>query len=448
VKKSLVIIFLIVSCLAFGDTIVATSASQADVQTAINAASAGDTVILPASGSSTWTTYCTISAAITIDGNSSTLTAGAVMTYGFFYYQSFTSTALTRITNFTFDLVNNNNGAALAFTSGLSLTNFRLDNNTFQHGGRLMELRGVKGVIDNNDFYNMSTGMLFGTSDALFVEDNNFVIDGDWNGGTTNDQFIDTNNGGKLVIRYNNFDTTALPVGFTGTCWTIQTHGNAAAGTTYGYWQAEATARRGQSVVEIYENTLNGKNITRLATLRGSANLVYNNSITSSTASPVLHMYEEEQYESQFDPLRTAWPAEDQVHNSFFWGNTFNGAAQDSDDFSVAAGSVDYIQEDRDYFLHRPATLAEGMSLGIETFTGANGASGSHPTDGDPHPTEGTMQFTADVENAYYGYTAYTYPHPLRTGADTPNVVMVLVSVVFGVVSLGLITAGMFLLEV
>ena len=65
-------------------------------------------------------------------------------------------------------------------------------------------------------------------------------------------------------------------------------------------------------------------------------------------------------------------------------------------------GSGDYIQKDRDYFLHRPATTGEGMSLGKETFTGLNGASSTYPTDGDTYPTEGTMEFTADIEQASF----------------------------------------------
>jgi len=46
-----------------------------------------------------------------------------------------------------------------------------------------------------------------------------------------------------------------------------------------------------------------------------------------------------------------------------------------------------------------------------------NGASDTAPTDGVTYSNYGTMYFTADVENAYYGYTPYTYPHPL-TGDD------------------------------
>lgn len=71
-KRLLIAIFLIVSCLAFGDTIVADSNSLADVQTAINSASPGDTVQIPAGGGSvTWgagATYLSVNKAITVEG--------------------------------------------------------------------------------------------------------------------------------------------------------------------------------------------------------------------------------------------------------------------------------------------------------------------------------------------------------------------------------------------
>jgi hypothetical protein len=417
---------------SFGETISVAkygdgTPSRANALAAYNAASAGDTVQFPASGAATWSDTLEVSKAITIDGNGTTLTGGVVMSHGFFYLKDFTSTELVRITNFTFNLNSTSGGDALFF-SGLDLTKLRIDHNTFRHGTNAMEVRGCRGVIDHNAFYNCFTMIRFsagtraqadaswvsmaaGTSDALFIEDNDFIIDADWTG-TVNDQMIDTYNGGKLVVRYNTFDTTNLPAGFPSSiCWTIQTHGSAPGGEAYGYWQKSSTTRRGQSVVEIYGNTMTGKKLARLATLRGSVNLVYNNSINSSTSPNIVYMFEEENTTPEWDPLRTSWPAEDQVHNTFIWGNTSNGVAQTAS--QIGSYDENWIRKDRDYFLHRPATIGEGMTLGKEVFTGANGASGTYPTDGVTYPTQGTMTFIPGVENAYYGYTAYAYPHPL-----------------------------------
>ncbi len=434
-----------------GTTNTAATCQYPDVVAAITTSDAGDTLVVPA-GSATWTESATVSKAITISGTGVTLTASGTLTNGFFRLYNLTSTDLVRITRFTFDLNDADGGSAIGFAT-LSLTKLRIDHNTVHHGSTAMEVVGCKGVIDNNYFYNPYRAILFsagtraqadaswesmaaGTGDALFIEDNHFIFDADWDSGTGNDNTIDTYNGGKLVVRYNTFDSTNIPAGFTSICWTIQIHGSAAAGTDTGYWQNEAAARRGQSVVEIYGNTMTGKNLGRLATIRGSASLVWGNSINSLTYSTTLEMYEEECYEAQWVPLRTSWPAEDQVHNTFIWGNTFNGEAQAAGNISVGEESVDFIQQDRDYFLHRPATVGEGMTLGIETFTGDNGASGTNPTDGDPYPNHGTMEFTADVENAYYGYTPYTYPHPLRgEGGDGQTSRNTTTSIALGILS-------------
>jgi hypothetical protein len=108
-----------------------------------------------------------------------------------------------------------------------------------------------------------------------------------------------------------------------------------------------------------------------------------------------------------------------------------SGSAQSSNSFASEA----FVVLNRDYFQHRPATIGEGMTLGISKFwqnsdcvandnpheccsgvgTGncLNGASDTYPTDGDTYPNYGTMYFVEDVENAYYGYTPYG-THPLR----------------------------------
>lgn len=426
-------------------TIVADSNSQADVQTAVTAATAGDTVIVPTtpSAGATWSSTVEVTKALTISGTGVTLTAGVEMTYGFFHLKDIVSDALVRITGFTFDNVTAlAAGGVSIYFSGLSLTQLRIDHNTFHHGRRNMEIIGCKGLIDNNYFYN-GNGMIYftagtraqadaswvsmaaGTSDALFIEDNHFIYDANWTGTNGNDLVLDTYNGGKLVVRYNTVSFDDIPASWTDQAWCFQTHGSARGGAAIGYWQADATARRGQSVVEIYNNTVTGKNLARLVSLRGSANLVHDNSISSVTYGTFVYMYEEEQYEAQWSPLRTAWPAEDQIHNTFFWNNTFNGSAQAAENFVVGEESVAYIVQDRDYFLHRPATTGEGMTLGIETFTGANGGTNTYPTNGVVYATLGSMAFVADVENAYYGYVPYTYPHPLQGGAPTGPWVMI-----------------------
>lgn len=422
------------------------SMSVANFNSALTAASAGDTILFDGTNA-TWSETATVGKAVTVNGNGTKLTAGATLSSGFFNITGFTDESNTmRITGFELDLVDHT-GRGI-YVNSVTLSNLRIDSNTFYFGSVQIEVGGSFGVIDNNVFYNGASAIYYtagttaqanaswdsmsaGTSSAMFIEYNIFYLDGDWPGGSHGNG-IDTHNGGKLVIRHNEWDYDNW--GEATTAYTIQTHGNAAGGlpATQGYWESGDGARRGQSVVEIYSNYMHGTRIDFMATIRGSANLIYNNIHTDETGGTSrIYMYEEEQWgATNWDPLRAEWPAEDQIHNTFIWGNTFDdGTAQSISNIALSdidasctgsdspypcctgsgAGTCnEFVVQDRDFFLHRPATTGEGMTLGIETFTSANGAAGTHPTDGDPYTDEGTMEFTADVENAYYGYSPYT----------------------------------------
>jgi hypothetical protein len=409
------------------------TASKANFESAYADASDGDTIQFPASGSATWSATMTISKAITIDGNGTTLTAGTPLGSGLFSIASITNaTQLLRITDFVFNL-QTQSGSGHAISSALNsqtvdVGHLRIDNNLFILGGLVMEIGGCNGVIDGNVFSNSLAAiethsgsvwqadeswedMSAGTASAMFIEDNLFIDDANYPG-AANQPKVDGYNGGKVVIRYNTFDFTGNPLCPDDTAYTIGLHGSAAGGVANGYWQIGTGGRRAHSVIEVYHNTMTGARIDFLYSARGSASLVWSNSLigtSNGTGNERITLREEEQVEVQWDPLRTAWPAEDQVHNSHFWGNTFDGYAQVAANVFVYEDSADYIQLGRDYWTNAPAA-----SGGYEYFTGANGASGSHPTDGDPHPTLGTMAFSETGANAYYGYVPYLYPHPLR----------------------------------
>lgn len=407
---------------------VASPPTLANAQIAYNAAAtSGDTIVFPLNGAATWnSTLTNNSKAVTIDGNGTTLTAGATLPNGFFYVTGFTSSSLMRITGFTFNSGSINTGNhALKILNSVTLTQLRVDHNTFKHGEIQVEVGGSIGVFDHNTFQNGRSSVYYtagsraqadaawvsmaaGTANALFFEDNTFLYDAGWLGANENNACFDTYNGGKIVIRHNSFIGTNVPASWTGPLGVLELHGNAGAGAPIAYWEADSSARRGQSIVEIYNNTVNAKRVDQLAKLRGSSSLVYSNTLDTTAFNPYLVMYEEEQYEAEWVPNRTAWPAEDQVHNSFFWNNTLRlNGVPNTDYISIPATSTDYIQLNRDYFMHAPQS-----SGGSESFTGANGASGSHPTDGSPYPTLGTMTFSALGANAYYPYTPYTYPYP------------------------------------
>lgn len=406
------------------------TASITNATAAYNAASNGDTIVFPQNGSGTWASSLSISKVLFLNGNGTTLVSSTPLLNGFFYFTGLVTTDLVRVANFTFNAIDFSATArCLYFTENgtLSLTNLRVDHNNFHYGYEQIGVGGCLGVFDHNNFYNSRKAISFtagdslqanaswvsmaaGTSGALFIETNNFIDNANYPA-TYGQEKIGTYNGGKLVVRYNDFDFDNI-VNLVGTASTILTHGSAAGGlaATSGYWQEGKGARRGQSVVEVYNNNAHGPRVDYMAVFRGSANLVYNNTLDTATFQPRIYVYEEEQYEtSNWSPLRTAWPAEDQVHNTFLWNNTLRlNGVPNTGYFEVAASSTGYIQPNRDYFLHAPEA-----SGGFEYFSGLNGASNTYPTDGSTYPTSGTMLFSTTGANAYYGYVPFTYPHPL-----------------------------------
>jgi len=429
------------------DTHTADSCSLADVTTAYNASSDGDILAVPA-GNCTWSSALTIGKALSTLGAGSgvggtKLTASGAMSSGFFNITGFTSSNLMRISGFYFEMTNWTPATAINVSS-ITDDNVRIDHNTFNQGSHAILFYNPLGVIDHNTFYNSdltieySSGsranadaswvsMAVGTANATFIEDNHFIDDANYTG-TYFDERVGTFNGGKLVVRHNHFDSTQSA--YEGQAIGIMTHGSAAGGCSNGYWQITGLGgdcRRGQSVVEIYENLIEGKRIDYPVVVRGSANLIYNNTTISASAGASRIAMSEEEYTvgSNWSPLRTAWPAEDQVHNTFIWGNTFDGEALTSENLLVEPSET-YIELNRDYFLHAPCGASDTTdgygntcTHGKETFTGANGASSSYPTDGSTYPTLGTMQFVGTGDNAYYGYNPYTYPHPLALAQYT-----------------------------
>jgi chitodextrinase len=433
-------------------TVTATTCSRADVLTAITQAAIGDTVIVPA-GNCTWSSAIEVSKAVSIIGAGSgaggtKLTATGSLPDGFFYIHDVASSALMRISGFYFDLVDWTPPFALKMFRNNALDHVRIDHNTFNQGGvAQIEINGSKGVIDNNYFHNGNKAVSFsagsraqadaswasmipGTGDALFIEDNNFVDDAGYIGPYGQEK-IGTYNGGKLVIRNNNFDATAYPLvdprdGTVLTFTPFMAHGSACGGCnaqSKGYWEtAGSDARRGQSIIEVYDNKMSGKRIDFPVAVRGSSNLIYNNAFTISTTWQNYIALAEEEYGASngWVPERTNWPAEDQVHNTFIWNNTRNGVQLNASNISITP-DPSKIQLDRDYFLHAPqATGGREVFICKDGVTQCNGASSSAPTDDATYQTLGTMAFVSNAPNAYYPYSAYAYPHPLtKVALDT-----------------------------
>ena len=282
----------------YADTHTAASCSAAHIQTAIDAASDGDIVVVPA-GTCAWTSV--VVADLTAGGGRSLTIQGAgigqTIISDTINVQSVIPLTITtapgksfRLTGFTFDGANQypNDTCSFSFPTSLchdgmvflggTSTSIRVDHNAFVNvQKRALYLDGaMHGVVDHNSFIKSSattsvqtitqfgdhigawaepTGL--GGSNFVFYEDNSF----DYNLSTQFDSAFDAGGGARFVIRHNAFKGTAVG-------W----HGTGSGGY-----------RRGTRAFEVYSNTFTpadsrgtsyavGQNM-------GGTGLIYNNTV-------------------------------------------------------------------------------------------------------------------------------------------------------------------------
>jgi hypothetical protein len=217
----------------YAATINAASCSLANVQSAINSAANGDTVMVPA-GSCTWASNISIpnTKGITLQGAGSGQTI--ITTNATLVVDTLPANAPVRITGFNFIRT----GMATRISIFGTAQNWRIDNNIFddanisgpytiqigQKGDENLDSYNF-GVIDHNQFINRNYGTSVhinwvrwgssqldtvasgdwiwsqpaqrGTAQAVYIEDNVF------SGNNTASQVVDTQYGGKAVVRYN-----------------------------------------------------------------------------------------------------------------------------------------------------------------------------------------------------------------------------------------------------
>lgn len=227
--KSKMIIFLILLFAFFGSariplaaTIQAASCSQADVQAAINAASGGDMVSIPA-GNCTWTSGVTITKGLTVQGASEASTI--ISSSGTLPFTIDLSSGFARISQMT--LIGNAPWGYIQVDG--SNASFRLDHLTFNDipgergikiGGRSMNGYGqppgsspLKGLLDHITLTDDSSKIFialygyssswnlpddYGSDNAIYIEDSNFTR----TGGAVGD-ILDGECGARFVIRNN-----------------------------------------------------------------------------------------------------------------------------------------------------------------------------------------------------------------------------------------------------
>ena len=377
-----------------------------------NQAQNGDTITLPA-GAFTWANGVTIRKGITLRGvaGATQISRAPAYTNALITITGLPTNLPVRVTGIRFNqaLGQDIDRQAISingpYGGSWGLTRVRVDHCYFYGGCRTLLIRyRVNGVADHNTFQNCAyiteyygddsfawnrVGTpQFGTSDSFFFEDNSVIMDAAI---SYFDTLSDQNTGGRLVWRYNTFDTTA----FTGVMGSlIGEHGNQA------YWQGSNDWLRGGISCEFYNNTVRFPTSFRLIWFRGGRNIVANNTFVGNIGTgKVISFDEEEGITGVIPPTRTVWPAEDQVNNNFYFNNSLNGSPLDSSRIGAwQTGTSTFIHVNRDYWLQPPSP---------STVTNY------------PHPTSPSLpSYPLPYNPAVTAWTPYVYPHPLITSLN------------------------------
>jgi len=335
-------------------TIDAKTCSQTDVQAAIDSASDGDTVVVPA-GNCTWMTPVKIgktiwtkpvtyeSKQVTVRGagiNKTIVTIGDVNTPNNTAFSIKTVEGKgVRITGFTFSLgvpTTDKNNKTLIGLTGTS-KKWRIDHNRFEHyPGRAIVIGGYTfGVIDHNTFYkggsaiyishsawngkkfgdgSWNSPLALGTEKAVYIEDNVFE--------TADRTSVDAGSGARYVFRYNTSNKTVI------------NHGTETSGRY-----------RSAFSFEVYNNTFtNTEHWWSVMHFRGGTGVIFNNTARGY-----------------------GWGNGEMVHvanyrdsdNYKFWGQCDGTSPYDK---NVKKDDVPYVYES--------GTSADNNSVGVLTVSG------------------------------------------------------------------------------
>lgn len=444
----------------------AASASLANVQTQVNAATNGQTVCVPG-GSASWAGSLTWTGkGLTLRGAGIGVTTITVpSTTRIIALEASGAYAINRITGFTFDggnITQDSNEAIIIIDAvGDGYRSLRVDHNTFSNIGKravwgYMNGYDVSWVVDHNTFSvpgsnsaqsitieggrnvggaldssGTSVNHVFtrayniGLDRGLFVEDNAFDF-----ASTNNDASMEGYLGAKYVYRHNTVTNVYLATN----------HGTDSGG-----------GERGMASIEIYENTQNvTANLSRIANWRGGTGMIWGNASTTSGAGSYSGNLQTQIYRSctSYAPYgicdgSSAWDENtsgqqgyacldsaghyfgafgaqsgaSQLKPMYGWLNTLNGSridiAIDNNPQSVGGctrGDVFHTILNRDLY-------NQGAS-----FTGATGVGvgllSARPSTCTPNvgywATDTRTFYQCSSTNTWTTYyTPYTYPHPL-----------------------------------
>ncbi len=302
----------------------AASCSYTDVSNAINEASSGDTVIVP-SGSATWSTSLSITKGLIFKGagiGQTVITGNITNQYVGVVTYSPANPSLNepfRLTGFTINANSMSNGVNIYNGSTtVALSQIRVDHNQIEYAGGANANRGIRrlgmiyGVFDNNAFIEGQANsegaepggapdwalesQTFGTANNIFYEDNTFT-------NTTLRPFVDGEQGGRYVLRYNTLTNTTV-----GAFPCCDAHGNQPGGLY------------SMMVLEIYGNKVNfGSTSGDIFDQRGGNALCFFNQVTCGSSTPYMQIRDE------YNDNLTGEGYVQKPNNSYYWNNRYNG---------------------------------------------------------------------------------------------------------------------------
>lgn len=403
----------------------ASTPSWVDVSNAVALASTGDMVSVPA-GTATWTNELLLTKAIHIigAGTNSTVISNAIPRTGtysdgwrpFLINVKIPTNGDVRISGFRF-LCGTNQGIIWnqnEVAGDPPLYSHRIDNCIFDraYSYAVWYYGIVDGVIDHCQFLDVRLGVGrngsdsvdwdrftlplvgLGTTNTLVIESCQYV----WTTNAPSSQPVDCGRGGHYVFRYNTLDYSNAS--------TLESHDGL---DLHGNNHLESVdGWRGSVFLEFYKNIFNwaGRGF-RAVKLRGATSMVYSNEFNNgNSSSDDIQLDEEEMWADYVysyplnNAVRTNPPAQDQVTNTFIWGNFVNGNI--SNNLAVLYGANPNLNPVTSNTTVNPVSLAVVENVDYWQKS--------------PWSTSYTNR--GGGVNVMTNYTALIFPHPRVTADD------------------------------
>ncbi len=421
--------------MSFADTHAAADCEYATVNTAVSAATYGDTVTVPA-GTCTWGSTLTMTKGIILTAagiGSTIITHNGSGDYVMSYSPDATSRAADQrfeVSGFTF--LGTGRGILLEESNSETVPskNIVIHHNQFSHTG--LYPIGIDGnfwgVIYSNTFdgnlafsvggnqrYSWDTFVYgtYGTADNMYYEDNTFSGSSAF--------YINSGHGGRWSWRYNTSTATYMENPL------LDQHGNQA-GDIYALM-----------LCEVYGNIFTGftTGINKWDYQRGGKLLMFNNTMTGTGGTPNITVNDD--VDDAVSPVNDSGLSIQHPNNDYFFNNTFNGTRIDGTEGVDCCGS---IAENSEFFNYNAActtsSCAAGIGAGTTAPTGTCTTGTAYwvtsfipastpPTtlaDMKTYTQAGTLYKCTATNTWTLFYTPYTYPHPLREEADVTPPVM------------------------